>query len=58
MAHPKHKISKTRDKRRTQYKAVAPTVAVCSNQDHLFFTTECANAVITKVNSPPKRKPA
>jgi len=32
MAHPKHKISKTRrDKRRTHYKAVAPTVAVCSN---------------------------
>lgn len=32
MAHPKHKVSKTRrDKRRTHYKAVAPTVAVCSN---------------------------
>ncbi|NVO01073.1 MAG: 50S ribosomal protein L32 [Bacteroidetes bacterium] len=32
MAHPKHKISKTRrDKRRTHYKAVAPTVAICSN---------------------------
>jgi large subunit ribosomal protein L32 len=32
MAHPKHKISKTRrDKRRTHYKAVAPTVALCSN---------------------------
>ena len=32
MAHPKRKISKQRrDKRRTHYKAVAPTVAVCSN---------------------------
>ncbi len=32
MAHPKHKISKTRrDKRRTHYKAVAPTVGSCSN---------------------------
>lgn len=32
MAHPKHKISKTRrDKRRTHYKAVAPTVTICSN---------------------------
>jgi large subunit ribosomal protein L32 len=32
MAHPKHKISKTRrNKRRTHYKAVAPTVAQCSN---------------------------
>jgi len=32
MAHPKRKISKTRrDKRRTHYKAVAPTVVNCSN---------------------------
>ncbi len=32
MAHPKHKISSTRrDKRRTHYKAVAPTIGVCSN---------------------------
>jgi len=32
MAHPKRKISKTRrDKRRTHYKAVAPTLGVCSN---------------------------
>lgn len=32
MAHPKHRISKTRrDKRRTHYKAVAPTLANCSN---------------------------
>jgi len=32
MAHPKRKISKTRrDKRRTHYKAVAPTIATCSN---------------------------
>lgn len=32
MPNPKHKHSKTRrDKRRTHDKAVAPTVAVCSN---------------------------
>jgi len=32
MPHPKRKISRTRrDKRRTHYKAVAPTLIVCSN---------------------------
>lgn len=32
MAHPKHKISKQRrDKRRTHYKAKAPTVITCQN---------------------------
>jgi large subunit ribosomal protein L32 len=32
MAHPKHRISKQRrDKRRTHDKAVAPTLANCSN---------------------------
>ena len=32
MAHPKSKISKTRrDKRRTHYKAVEPTLTTCSN---------------------------
>lgn len=32
MAHPKRKTSTTRrDKRRTHYKAVAPTYATCSN---------------------------
>lgn len=32
MAHPKRKQSKTRrDKRRTHYVAVAPTLATCSN---------------------------
>ena len=39
MAHPKRKISKTRrDKRRTHYKAVAPTVVKCSNcgASHLY----------------------
>ncbi len=39
MAHPKRKQSKTRrDKRRTHYKAVAPTVAVCSvtGEAHLY----------------------
>ncbi|MDA3822700.1 MAG: 50S ribosomal protein L32 [Bacteroidales bacterium] len=31
MAHPKRKISKQRrDKRRTHYKAVAPTLSTCS----------------------------
>jgi large subunit ribosomal protein L32 len=39
MAHPKHKISKTRrDKRRTHYKAVAPNVSICpvTGTPHLF----------------------
>ncbi len=32
MAHPKSKISKTRrDKRRTHYKAVEPSLTTCSN---------------------------
>ncbi|HED08441.1 MAG TPA: 50S ribosomal protein L32 [Ignavibacteria bacterium] len=32
MAHPKRKISKSRrDKRRTHYKATAPTLSTCSN---------------------------
>jgi len=32
MAHPKRKISKSRrDKRRTHYKATAPTLSHCSN---------------------------
>ncbi|MBI5218313.1 MAG: 50S ribosomal protein L32 [Bacteroidia bacterium] len=32
MAHPKHKISKQRrNKRRTHYKTVAPTLSTCSN---------------------------
>jgi large subunit ribosomal protein L32 len=39
MAHPKRKISKTRrDKRRTHYKAVAPTLAKdpMTGETHLF----------------------
>ena len=39
MAHPKRKTSKTRrDKRRTHFKATAPTVATCSTtgQPHLY----------------------
>ena len=39
MAHPKRKISKTRrDKRRTHYKATAPTIATCpaTGQPHLY----------------------
>ncbi len=39
MPNPKHKHSKTRrDKRRTHYKATAPTVAVCptTGEPHLF----------------------
>ena len=39
MAHPKRKISKTRrDKRRTHYKAEAPTLAKCSTTGtiHLY----------------------
>lgn len=32
MAHPKRKQSKTRTaKRRTHYKAVVPTITICSN---------------------------
>ena len=39
MAHPKHKISKSRrDKRRTHYKAVAPTIAIdaTTGEAHLW----------------------
>lgn len=39
MAHPKRRQSTTRrDKRRTHYKATAPTVAVCSvtGEPHLY----------------------
>lgn len=39
MPNPKHKISKTRrDKRRTHYKAVAPTIGVdpTTGENHLF----------------------
>ncbi|MBE0676875.1 MAG: 50S ribosomal protein L32 [Bacteroidales bacterium] len=39
MPNPKHKHSSTRrDKRRTHYKAVAPTVAACANcgSAHLY----------------------
>jgi len=39
MAHPKRRQSTTRrDKRRTHYKATAPTVAVCSTtgEPHLY----------------------
>lgn len=41
MAHPKRRQSKTRrDKRRTHDKAVAPTLAVCSNcgSMHIYHT--------------------
>jgi len=32
MAHPKRKISKSRrDKRRTHYKAIVPSLGACSN---------------------------
>lgn len=38
MAHPKHRVSKQRrNKRRTHYKAEAPTLGKCSN---------CGSAVI------------
>ncbi|HNQ12403.1 MAG TPA: 50S ribosomal protein L32 [Bacteroidia bacterium] len=39
MPNPKHKISKSRrDKRRTHYKAVAPTIAICqtTGEAHLY----------------------
>ena len=41
MAHPKRKQSNQRTaKRRTHYKAVAPTLAICSNCGavHIFHT--------------------
>ena len=41
MAHPKRKISKQRArKRRTHYKAIAPTLALCSNcgAAHIYHT--------------------
>lgn len=46
MAHPKRKISKQRARtRRTHYKAVAPTLAICTNcgAAHIYHTVcgEC-----------------
>lgn len=41
MAHPKRKISKQRArKRRTHYKAVMPTLAICTNCNaaHIYHT--------------------
>ncbi len=49
MAHPKRRQSKSRTaKRRTHDKAVAPTLAVCSNCGswHVFHTV-CLSADIT-----------
>jgi large subunit ribosomal protein L32 len=45
MAHPKRKTSKTRrDKRRTHYKAVAPTVVSCSNcGSPVLYHRVCSN---------------
>ena len=44
MAHPKRRQSKTRGrKRRTQYVAVAPTLAVCPNCGEFYvYHTVCA----------------
>lgn len=39
MAHPKRKISKTRrDKRRTHYKSIVPTIAICptTGEAHIY----------------------
>ncbi|MBQ9200914.1 MAG: 50S ribosomal protein L32 [Bacteroidales bacterium] len=43
MAHPRHKHSNTRTaKRRTHYKAEAPTLAVCPNcGNHYVYHTVC-----------------
>lgn len=39
MAHPKRKISKSRrDKRRTHYKATAPSMGTCSHCGELKLT--------------------
>ncbi|HRZ41500.1 MAG TPA: 50S ribosomal protein L32 [Bacteroidales bacterium] len=45
MAHPKRKTSKTRrDKRRTHYKAVVPTVVSCSNcGSPVLYHRVCSN---------------
>jgi large subunit ribosomal protein L32 len=45
MAHPKRKISKSRrDKRRTHYKASAPTLTACSNCGEMKLNHRaCAN---------------
>jgi large subunit ribosomal protein L32 len=45
MAHPKRKTSKTRrDKRRTHYKAVAPTVVACTNcGSPVLYHRVCSN---------------
>ena len=60
MAHPKRKHSKTRTaKRRTHYKAVAPTLAVCSNCGaiHIYHTVcriTSYNVCYTKLLRRPK----
>jgi hypothetical protein len=47
MAHPKHKHSKTRrDKRRTHYKATAPTVAAVRTADLQFCITGYVLSVV------------
>ena len=49
MAHPKRKISKTRrDKRRTHYKAVAPTLSLCSatGETHLRHRAYSVDGVL------------
>jgi len=52
MAHPKHKHSKTRrDKRRTHYKATAPTVASCSNcGSSVLYHRYVLNVAFTEVS--------
>lgn len=50
MAHPKRKISKTRrDKRRTHYKAVAPTIAKdpTTGEMHLYHRATTLGPIAT-----------
>lgn len=49
MAHPKRKISKTRrDKRRTHYKADAPTISICgvTGEAHLRHRAYLVDGVL------------
>ena len=58
MAHPKHKVSSTRrDKRRTHYKAVVPTVVTAQTAVQQYSTTAYApSAASIAVSSQSRRR--
>ena len=58
MAHPKHRISKTRrDKRRTHYKAIPATLAACSNcGTTVKYHTVCPECGTTLIRMPGEAK--